>query len=66
MYLRFDKDKFDHAHKEAMKFNFKIESLSALNEQLNSRLHSAQHAEEDLSLAQRDYKDAEGVVQRLK
>lgn len=32
LYIRFDKDKHEHAHKEAMKFNFKIESLQALND----------------------------------
>ena len=61
--LRIEKDKEDSLRREEQKFDLKLNSLKALNDQLNNKLGTLNETEDDFSALQKNYNEAIGIIE---
>ena len=61
--FRLEKEKDDALKREEAKYEVKVNSIKALNEQLNNKLGSLHETEDDFSALQKNYNEAVGIIE---
>eukprot|EP00347_Sterkiella_histriomuscorum_P008368 403345367 len=64
--FRLEKEKDDALKREEAKYEVKVNSIKALNEQLNSKLGTLHETEDDFSALQKNYNEAVGIIEDQK
>ncbi len=64
--MRFDKEKEDLLKRDEQKYEIKINSLKALNDQMNQKLTYLNETEEDFQALQKNYNEAVQIIEDQK
>lgn len=66
MIQRLEKEKEDTLRREEQKHELKLNSIKALNDQLNAKLAALSETEDDFSALQKNYNEAVGIIEDQK
>ncbi len=66
MIQRLEKEKDDALRREEQKHEVKLNSIKALNDQLNAKLAALSETEDDFTALQKNYNEAVGIIEDQK
>lgn len=61
--MRMEREKDDALRREEQKYEAKINSIKALNDQLNNKLGTLHDTEDDFSALQKNYNEAVSIIE---